>query len=178
MAEAIEVMKYGLKKFDDKDFILWKVRVENALEASKCIETLKQEYKIEEDEEEIKARKELDTKAKFILMSAISDNVLRKLVTTTAKDIWNSLKTRYGETTQANVLVLKRNFLSLKQEKNETVEEFIDRIKNAREEIEQNGSKISDEDTSMTILFGLLPIYDTFVQFITMTKIKIQTWKQ
>ena len=73
---------------------------------------------------------------------------------------------------------MKRNFLSLKQEKNETVEEFIDRIKNAREEIEQNGSKISDEDTSMTILFGLLPIYDTFVQFITMTKIKIQTWKQ
>ena len=65
MAEAIEVMKYGLKKFDGKDFILWKVRVENALEASKCIETLKQEFKIEE---EIKARKELDTKAKFILM--------------------------------------------------------------------------------------------------------------
>jgi hypothetical protein len=69
------------------------------LEASKCIETLKQEFKIEGEEQEIKARKELDIKAKFILMSAISDNVLRKLLTTTAKDIWNSLNQRYGETT-------------------------------------------------------------------------------
>ena len=169
MAEPLEQMKYGIKRFDGKDFILWKMRVENALEASKCDQTIKPNFKIEGTENEIKALKETDIKAKFILMSSITDSVLRKLVTTTALDIWNSLKTRYGETTQANVLVLKRNFLSMKQENNENVESFIDRIKNAREEIEQTGSKITDEDTSMTILFGLLPNYETFVQFITMT---------
>ena len=43
----------------------------------------------------------------------------------------------------------------MKQENDESVEKFIDRIKIARDEIDQNGSRISDEDTSMTILFGL-----------------------
>ncbi len=70
----------------------------------------------------------------------------------------------------ANILVLKKNFLSSKQAANESVEEFKDRIKSAREDIEQGGSKITDEDTSMTILFGLLPQYENFVQFMTMMK--------
>jgi hypothetical protein len=117
----------------------------------------------------MKELKESDVRAKFILMSSVTDNVLKTLVTTTAKDIWSSLKTRYGETTQANILVLRRNFLSMKQENDESVEKFIDRIKIARDEIDQNGSRISDEDTSMTILFGLLSTYETFVQLMTIT---------
>jgi hypothetical protein len=155
MTEAIDQMKYGIKKFDDKDFILWKMRIENALEASKLDQTIKPTYKIEGDENVMKELKESDVKAKFILMSSVTDNVLKTFVTTTAKDIWSSLKTRYGETTQANILVLRRSFLSMKQENDESVEKFIDRIKIARDEIDQNGSRISDEDTSMTILFGL-----------------------
>ena len=117
----------------------------------------------------MKELKESDVRAKFILMSSVTDNVLKTLVTTTAKDIWSSLKTRYGETTQANILVLRRNFLSMKQENDESVEKFIDRIKIARDEIDQNGSRISDEDTSMTILIGLLSTYETFVQLMTIT---------
>jgi hypothetical protein len=161
MAEVIDQMKYGIKKFDDKDFILWKMRIENALEASKLDQTIKPTYKIEGDENVMKELKESDVRAKFILMSSVTDNVLKTLVTTTAKDIWSSLKTRYGETTQANILVLRRNFLSMKQENDESVEKFIDRIKIARDEIDQNGSRISDEDTSMTILFGLLSPYES-----------------
>jgi hypothetical protein len=55
----------------------------------------------------------------------------------------------------------------MKQENDDSEEKFIDRIKIARDELDQNGSRISDEDTSMTILFGLLSTYETFVQLIT-----------
>ena len=50
-------------------------------------------HKIEGDENVIKALKESDVKAKFILMSSVTDSVLKTLVTTTEKDIWRSLKT-------------------------------------------------------------------------------------
>ena len=32
------VMKSMIKKFDGKDFILWKFRIENALRANQCFE--------------------------------------------------------------------------------------------------------------------------------------------
>ena len=63
MAEPLEKMKYGIKRFDGKDFILWKMRVENALEASKCDQMMKPNFKIEGTENEIKALKETDIKA-------------------------------------------------------------------------------------------------------------------
>jgi hypothetical protein len=89
------------------------MRIENALEASKLDQTIKPAYKIEGDENVLKEVKESDVKAKFILMSSVTDSVLKILKTTTAKDILSSLKARCGETTQAveKQLSFKKKFL-------------------------------------------------------------------
>jgi hypothetical protein len=89
------------------------MRIENSLEASKLDQTIKPAYKIEGDENVMKEVKESDVKAKFILMSSVTDSVLKTLKTTTAKDILSSLKTRCGETTQAveKQLSFKKKFL-------------------------------------------------------------------
>jgi hypothetical protein len=164
MAGAIDHLKYGIRKFDGKDFILWKDRIENTLEASKCSDAIKEDFDLSVGEDNvIKNKKEQDTKAKLILMSSMQDSFLRKVPRTLAKEIWKALKSRYEEKNGANILVLKKNFLSSKQAANENVEKFIDRIKSAT-----GGSKKTD--TSMTILFGLLPLYENFFQFMTMMK--------
>ena len=83
--DGLDNLKSNFKKFDGTDFGLWKDKVQAALKASKCVEAIKNEFKIKvEDEDQDKAEKErkneeTDVKAKFILMSTIADNILRKI---------------------------------------------------------------------------------------------------
>ena len=61
-------------------------------------------------------------------------------------------------------MFLRRNFLNSKQQINESLSDFIDRTLNLRDEIEALQHHITDIDTSMIKLPGLLPSYDNFVQ--------------
>ncbi|CAF1107074.1 unnamed protein product [Brachionus calyciflorus] len=62
----------------------------------------------------------------------------------------------------------KKRILNTRQEENESVEEFIDRVQNFREEIEALGQKMTDQDIAMTIMQGLIPEYENFVQCLTL----------
>ena len=144
------------------------------MKASKCNEAIKDEFKIKlEGEVENKAEKEkkneeADDKAKFILMSTISENILRNISRKSAKDMWKSLTDKYEDTNLQNVIFLRKRFLNSKQELNETVEDFIDRVEIIKEELETvHTVEIKDEDTALTILSGLLPAYENCVQCIT-----------
>ena len=61
-------------------------------------------------------------------------------------------------------MILRKRFLNSKQETNEAVTDYIDRLLNLKDEIEALDYEVSAQDTSMTILQGLLPSYDNFVQ--------------
>ena len=179
--DGLDNLKSNFKKFDGTDFGLWKDKVQAALKASKCVEAIKTEFKIKvEDEDQNKAEKErkneeTDDKAKFILMSTIADNILRKISRKSAKDIWKSLTDKYEDSNLQNVIFLRRRFLNSKQETNESVEDFIDKVEMLREELETvHTVEVTDEDTAMTILSGLLPAYENFVQCLT---INIKTAK-
>ncbi len=101
-------------------------------------------------------------------MSSIQDNILRKLSRKTAKEIWNNLHTKYEDKNLQNVIFLRRRFLNLKQEINESIENYIDRVELLKEEIESiSANNISEEDTVMTPLSGLITQYDHFVQCLT-----------
>jgi hypothetical protein len=179
--DGLENLKSNFKKFDGTDFVLWKDKVQAALKASKCVEAIKTEFKIKiegEDqnkEEKEKKNEETDDKTKFILMSTISDNILRKISRKSAKDIWKSLTDKYEDRNLQNGFFLRRRFLNSKQESNESVEDFIDKVEILREELERiQIVEVTDEDTAMTILSGLLPAYENFVQCLT---INIKTAK-
>jgi hypothetical protein len=108
-------------------------------------------------------------------MSTIADNILRKISRKSAKDIWKSLTDKYEDRNLQNVIFLRRRFLNSKQETNESVEDFIDKVEMLREELETvHTVEVTDEDTAMTILSGLLPAYENFVQCLT---INIKTAK-
>jgi hypothetical protein len=73
-----------ITKFDGTDFSLWKDKIINAMKASDCDETIKTEFKLEGDENVLRAFVKKDEKAKLILMSSIQDNILRKFPRKTA----------------------------------------------------------------------------------------------
>ena len=126
--------KSNFKKFDGTDFVLWKDKVQAALKASKCIKATKDEFKIkiegqvEKNKENKKKNVETDDTAKFILMSTIADNILRKVSRKSAKEIWKDLTDKYEDKHLQNGFFLRRKFLNSKQESNESVEGFIDRV--------------------------------------------------
>ena len=73
MADAFDISRLSIKKFDGKDFVLWKDKIETALRATQCSEAISEDFEIAADNR-IK-----DDKAKTILMSSIDDKILRRL---------------------------------------------------------------------------------------------------
>ncbi|CAF0879208.1 unnamed protein product [Brachionus calyciflorus] len=162
MAQLGEAFKINIKKFDGTDFVLWKDKVLSALRATQCIEAIKEDFESDSPDKNLK-----DEKAKVILMTSIEDKILRRLTRKTAKEMWKGLTSRYENKNIQNIMCLRKRILNSKQEENESVEDFIDRVQNLREEIEGLGLKMTDQDISMTIMQGLVFAYDNFVQCLT-----------
>ncbi|CAF1077662.1 unnamed protein product, partial [Brachionus calyciflorus] len=162
MAESGVTFRFNIKKFDGTDFVLWKDKVLSALNASQCSEAIKESFESDSPEKILK-----DEKAKVILMTSIEDKILRRLKRKTAKEIWTSLTNRYENKNFLNIMCLRKKILNSKQEDNESVESFIDRVQNLSEEIEALGLKMTDQDIAMTIMQGLISEYDNFVQCLT-----------
>ena len=168
MAEGNDFGKMSITKFNGNDFNLWKDKITNALETLEVEDAINQDFKLTEgDENEIKLKVKKDKKARFLLMSVISDDVLRNLPRPTAKEIWTSLISKYEKKSVQSLIFLRTKLMNAKQKSNENVEEFVNRIRNIRKEIEESGNTVHDDEVAMTILRGLEPSYDVFIQCIT-----------
>ena len=92
-------IKIRIKPFDGKDFSMWKIRVENSLKASKCFEATEEDFEITETQGvgdqarqiAIQANGEKKNKAKFIITSALSDKILRRVKKPRVNESWYSL---------------------------------------------------------------------------------------
>ena len=60
-----------ITKFDGTDFSLWRDKIILALTASECEDSIKDEFKLDGDENMLKLLVKKDDKAKMILMSSI-----------------------------------------------------------------------------------------------------------
>ena len=69
MAEANELARLRITKFNGDDFDLWKDKIMNALKASDCDQTIMQGFDLNEgNDQEKKAKEKTDEKAKLLLM--------------------------------------------------------------------------------------------------------------
>ena len=154
-------IKSIIKKFDGKDFILWNFRIEKALRANQCFEANAEDFDFEDDEAKKKEKLKIDEKIKFIIKSSLEEKVLRRVHRETASEIWSSLRKRYEEKDAHGVNFASRKFFNSKQEKQESVEDFLDRVEVLREELEAAECDISDEDMIINIIQGIKPAYET-----------------
>ena len=160
-----------ITKFDGIDFGLWRDKIILALKASECDDSIKDEFKLEGDENMLKLLVKKDDKAKLILMSSIQDNILRTLPRKTSNEIWKALHAKYEDKNTQNVIFLRRRFLNIKQESSESVEEYTNKFEMCKEKLDAiSGNNIAEDDAVTTLLSGLASQYDNFVQCLIINK--------
>jgi hypothetical protein len=171
MLEKDLSIKIGVTKFDGSSdtFRVWKIRVVNALKADKSWIACDTMFSIAEKEKE-EQNTTLDEKAKLIIMSTITDNVLRSVYKETAKEMWAALCTKYEVKDAQGINFTRRNFFNCKQENNESVASFIERVASLREELEAAEHEMKDIDSIMTIIQGISSSYEVYVQCLTVNK--------
>ena len=84
--------------------------------------------------------------------------------------MWEALVKKYEDKDLQGVNFSRKKYFNSKQGANESVEDFIDRVINSDEELEAAGLIILEHDVILTILQGLLPSYENFVQCLTVNK--------
>ena len=167
MADEIAKMmvKFNANRFGGKDFMLWKIRVENALRTNQCWDATYDYFKTDDDGNE-----EKDEKTKFIIMSSITDRLLRKIHKPTTKEMWEVLIKKSKEKDVQGLKFSRKKFFNSKQGTSESLEEFIDRIINSKEELDVEGLTISEKDVIMTIIQGIQSSFENLVLCLTVNK--------
>ena len=166
MTELVEISKLGLRKFDGTDFALWKYRIEIALSTANCKDAVVDGFETGTDKPKI----EMENKSKGIIVSALTDRILRKIKKGTALEIWKSLIEKFETKDLAALNYNRLSFLNAKQKNTESVEEFTDRLSSLRDELEAAGHKLTDEDMILTIISGVSASFDTTIQCLTVDK--------
>lgn len=103
-------------------------------------------------------------KVKVLLRISIKDNIIPHIRDcASSKHTWETLKGLY-ETTNANrILLLKTKLLSIKMEANESINNFVSRIKDLSDKLGDIGEKVSSSDLVTIALKGLVQQYKVFI---------------
>ena len=160
------------KKFDGKDFSLWKAKVENGL----MFLGIDGSLTVKNESTEV-AKTLIDKKALSFVKDALSDNLFRKYAQTTTKELWDKLKEDY-ETVDAQLLFVKRNkFLFCKKSRSESMVEYLNRLTSLKQELTEAGNAVNDPDFILTIMNGTHEEYGDYVSAIsgkeTIDKLKV-----
>jgi len=105
-----------------------------------------------------------EMKAKVLFWMSIKDSIIPHIRDCrNSKETWYVLKGLY-ETSNANqILFLKTNLLSIKMEENESISNFISRIKYLSDKLGDIGDKVSSYDLVTITLKGLVQDYKVFI---------------
>lgn len=99
-----------------------------------------------------------------------------------AQDMWTRLKNKFAAPSRQNILQLKSNLQNLKKG-SDSVETYLEKIKDARDALEIVGVFLDDEDVVVTVLRGLPPEYADIrtvirAQFVSSTIAELKTLLQ
>ncbi|GAV65405.1 UBN2 domain-containing protein, partial [Cephalotus follicularis] len=106
-------------------------------------------------------------KALSFLHSAVSTTIFPRIMgVSTAKEVWDTLKEEFegfGRTNAIRLLHLKREFVNLKMEKDETVKDFFSRIMEIVNQIKIFGEIFEEKYDVEKILMSLTEKFDPTV---------------
>lgn len=104
--ESMDSFKVNIKKFEGKDFLLWKRKIQNAFVVFKCQDAFKADFKLGPDSVEVNG------KAIYILMSTMKLIPSSKM--DTAKDLWETLITKCEDKNFKNTLKVRNRLRTAK----------------------------------------------------------------
>jgi hypothetical protein len=105
-----------------------------------------------------------ETKAKVLLRMSVKDSLIPHIRDcTTSTETWTTLKDLYESKNTNRVLSLKSKLLSIRMEENESISDFISRIKDVKDKLGNIGETISSTDLVTITLNGMLEEYQMFI---------------
>lgn len=153
-------------KFDGNDFSMWKFKIITELSSQRLdsyLTTLPNPHcKRELDE---------DLKALTYIKRCLSDMILRDYYDiTSTKKLWEKLRHEYIQADAQFVMMKRNQFYEARKSVDETMIDFINRLKTVRCELNDASYEISDQDFVFVLIFGTYKEFGPFVSSIRAKK--------
>ncbi|KAI0531447.1 hypothetical protein KFK09_001002 [Dendrobium nobile] len=104
----------------------------------------------------------VDSNLLLALFSTISQSILPYIITSvTTNEAWTVLERRLQPTSRSRVMQLKNELYRITM-KDQSLHQYLNRIKSIVDSISASGSKIESEDVMLHILNGLPPMFNSF----------------
>eukprot|EP00253_Pinus_taeda_P020335 PITA_20335 len=151
-------------KLDGENYVNWKFKIITVLEAYNLWPIVKGDETKPRPPTATQDWEKREMKARVLLRMSVKDNIIPHVRDCeTSKATWDTLKGLY-ETTNANrILFLKTKLLSIKMDANESISNFVSRIKDFSDKLGDIGEKVSSTDLVTVALKGLVPDYKVFI---------------
>lgn len=138
----------------------WKFRVKSLLEEKQVLHTLEKENK----DDTIEKIKLDDSKAKAIIIQCITDKHLSIIQDCkTAREMIEKLDSVFQRKSVFTKLTLKRKLLSLKLQRNEKLEDHVQKFEKIVYELENIDKKLDDSDKICHLLITLNDDYENAI---------------
>lgn len=145
--------------FDRNDYFGWALQMVTLLEAIGIYYVVDPEQPVANAQ----VNAEYDQHCKFaylLLSTALTDAesrlVLLNVQKNDARTLWQRLRQRYQDLPPAALASLLAQLLQAKQERNETVQQFADRISQQAQRLRNNGENVGEREMRMILLQGLV----------------------
>jgi hypothetical protein len=151
-------------KLDAKNYVNWKFKLATILEAYSLWTIVKGDEPKPIVVASIPDWDRQEMKEKVLLHMFVKENIIPHIRDCkTSKETWKALKGLY-ETSNANrILFLKTKLLSIKMESNESISNFVSRIKDLSDKLGDISEKVSSSDLVTIALKGLVQDYKVLI---------------
>ena len=152
-------------KLNDDNYEVWNMKIQYVLEEQEILETITAIMEEPEegtsaqhrrDSEAYVAWKKKNSKARIILLSAMSDDIAKEFkVYEKAMDLWNALKERIGGVSLTKLRSLTIKFDTYKKRHDHTMKRHLREMSNMIHELNEAGHKLTDKKKIQVVIRSL-----------------------
>ncbi|UYV63669.1 hypothetical protein LAZ67_2005275 [Cordylochernes scorpioides] len=150
-----------LEKLNDQNYRSWKYNTKMML-----IERELWKYVTEPAPDEEASRTIFNMKQEKALAIALTISPSQKIHImdcTTAREAWDTLEQVYEPKSRSRILQLKKQFISIRFEEQETMTNYLGRLKICSDHLREAGAEMQDQDLAYSMLAGLPESYDGII---------------
>ena len=162
---ATEISSRGMTKFNGSNFLVWKFQMKSLLLSKGILDivTGARTLLLTDNEEDRQRWIQDDATASFLISSAMEpEQVQPLLICDTSKQMWDSLKAIYEQSSESSRLLRTQKFHSYRMVPTDTVIQHISKVQNMAKQLLEIGENVSNTTIIAKILGSLGPKFNSF----------------
>ena len=152
-------------KLNDDNYEVWSMKIQYVIEEQEAIDTLTaimeepeagETAQHKRDRDAYDAWKKKNSKARIILLSAMTDDIAKEFkVYGKAMDLWSALKERFGGVSLTKLRSLTIKFDTYKKRQDHTMKRHLREMSNMINELDEAGHKLTEEQKIQAVIRSL-----------------------